>query len=189
MKLKELGRLFGVATKDMQSEWKKQRRYTLIVYALDVVVMLGLTAMMFVNNAQLEIYGVALVFVVIVVNLLLQLKSDGGASGAHKLYRKYGNRQVAAKSFNITDEAIKAILQELDCAGDSDKTLDEFKAEIIAYAKLSIKNSTKASSALMRYGVQSGNVGAYFLEIGDKPKSHQYFIDFVDDISEEENEE
>lgn len=188
MKLKELGRLFGVATKDMQSEWKKQRRYTLIVYALDVVVMLGLTAMMFVNNAQLEIYVVALVFVVIVVNLLLQLKSDG-VSGVHKLYRKYGNHQVTVKSFNITDEAIRAILQELDCAGDSDKTLDEFKTEIIAYAKLSIKNSTKVSSALMRYGVQSGNVSAYFLEIGDKPKSHQYFIDFVDDTSEEENKE
>lgn len=188
MKLKELGRLFGVATKDMQSEWKKQRRYTLIVYALDVVVMLGLTAMMFVNNAQLEIYGVALVFVGIVVNLLLQLKSDG-VSVVHKLYRKYGNRQVTVKSFNITDEAIRAILQELDCAGDSDKTLDEFKTEIIAYAKLSIKNSTKASSALMRYGVQSGNVSAYFLEIGDKPKSHQYFIDFVDDTYEEENKE
>lgn len=188
MKLKELGRLFGVATKDMQSEWKKQRRYTLVVYVLDVVVMLGLTTMMFVNNAQLEIYGVALVFVVIVVNLLLQLKSDG-AYGVHKFYRKYSNRQVTVKSFNITDEAIKSILQELDCAGDSDKTLDEFKTEIIAYAKLSIKNSTKASSALMRYGVQSGNVSAYFLEIGDKPKSHQYFIDFVDDTSEEENKE
>lgn len=189
MKLKELKLVLGVPVEELKTGFERTRRRVFLIYLLDAALILGLTAVMFFNNAQPAWYGVALVVVLTFVNLLFQMKTGGPASRVYNFYKRYANSPVVIKNFNITDANADDALCECGCPPGDFEGVDEFKRIVTDFVKGNIVNAVMVSSGIMRYETPTGQLRAYILETSYKFRKHQYFIGFVDDgiIKEEVN--
>lgn len=186
MKLNKSQTLWGIPIVHLKEHSKKYRVYSLILYTLDILLVIGLTAYMYYNNIDYNTYGFVLVSICLLFHFITYSKLNPEKWEAFQFYKKHSSYEIKEKTYSVDENKLYSILY---CTGykrlKQNRTFDEYKELILSACCENIKYSHSIMKYIKKYENESGNLTCIIIEKGKK----QYFIDFkqedtVDNVEE-----
>lgn len=181
MKLKDLDKVFGLSVDELKASSTMYVRWSWAVYLADALVMLCATAYMFYHGIKYQIYGIVLVIVCVLVNLVAHFKMHPERHELYKFYKKNHDQFVLGKCYGLTWSDLHEMMKRVDVTVKSDTSMGLIIQKMIAYGCSSLKGSLYVGQRLSKYEVESGGLKCFMVERGNKT----YFIGVVDNKEEE----
>lgn len=186
MKLKDSQTLWGIPIVHLKEHSKKYRIYSLFLYTLDILLILGLTAYMYYNSINYNAYGFVLVSICLLFHFISYSKLNPEKWEAFKFYKKHSAYEIVEKSYTVDENNLYSILY---CTGykrlKQNRTFNEYKELMLSSCCENIKYSHSIMKYIKKYESDSGNLTCIIIEKGKK----QYFIDFKQENIDEEIED
>lgn len=187
MTLKELGTLWGNPIIKLREYAKKYRICSLLLYALDVVVLSILTALMYRQGSSFHVYMFIIVMFVILFSLVFNLYLNTNKWSAFKFYRRYRSAQVTIKKYKVDASNLYSVIYCMNYRRlKQDKELSDYLDMIInacnedwVYAKTFMKYLSKYEDP------EAGNLELYVITRNKK----DIFVEYVDNINNKDNAE
>lgn len=185
MKLENLKTLWGIEIVKLREHAKKYRFRLCMLYFIDIVVVVGLTAYMFYNNIDYSTYGFIILAVGVLINLFGFSKLSSDKWDAFKFYKRHKGYEVVEKTYQLDESRLYNILYCVAFRRLSEgKTMNIYQEWIKTACTENINGSKSIMKYMRKYEDISGNVVCYIITKG----KNQYFIDFKEVKGDNENE-
>ena len=175
MKLKDCKELWGIPIIHLKEHSKKYKMYACLLYFLDVVLMFGLTAFMFINGVDYNTYGFVLVSVCIMFHFIMYAKLNPEKWEAFQFYKKHISCDVREVTYDVDENKLYSVLY---CTGykrlKQNGTVDKYKELMLSACCENVKYSSSIMKFMKKYESESGNLTCFIIQKGKK----QFFIDF-----------
>ncbi len=110
MKVADLTEIWGISKGKLQ-EYSKQYKWWMIgVYALDVVAVVLLVAILYNSGADARFYLYAIGLLCIIITLLMSYKINTDTGVAYQFYNKVVKKECAVEYYNLNEEVLYNIL-------------------------------------------------------------------------------
>ena len=178
MRLKENQTLWGIPVVHLKEHSKKYRLYSTILYALDLILVVILTLLLYYTNVSYSTYGFVIVVICLLFHFVSYYKLNPDKWEAFKFYKKYSDCKILIKSYALDENKLYSLLY---CIGykrlKQNRSFDDYKELILSVCCENCSYSKSIMKYMKKYESESGNLSCLIIEKGKK----QYFIDFVND--------
>ena len=178
MRLKENQTLWGIPVVHLKEHSKKYRLYSTILYALDLILVVILTLLLYYTNVSYSTYDFVIVVICLLFHFVSYYKLNPDKWEAFKFYKKYSDCKILIKSYALDENKLYSLLY---CIGykrlKQNRSFDDYKELILSVCCENCSYSKSIMKYMKKYESESGNLSCLIIEKGKK----QYFIDFVND--------
>lgn len=181
MKLNEINSLWGINIIHLKEYSKKYRLYMSLIYLLDVIIVIGLTLMMYKLHINYNTFGFIILTLCIGVHYITWKYLSLEKWESFKFYKKYSRYTIIEKTYKVDENILYSVLY---CASykrlKQNKELKDYKEYMLNACCENVSYSKKIMKYLSKYEDNDGNLKCKIIARGKT----QFFIDFVDDEKE-----
>lgn len=185
MTLKEINTLWGNPVIKLREYAKKYRVYSVMLYILDIILLAILTAIMYKQGSNFQVYMFVMVMFVLIFSLIFSTFLNTNKWSAFKFWKRYKNNKVVIKKYKVDAKQLYAVIycmnykrlkQDKEFTDYLDMILNACNEDSI-YAKTVMKYLSKYEDE------ETGNLEVYTVKSGNK----YLFIDYKNNNESEDN--
>jgi hypothetical protein len=182
MILKELGILWGNPVIKLRDYAKKYRVLSILLYAIDVVALSILTALMYKQGSSFQTYMFIIVLFVVIFSLIFNMYLNTNKWAAFKFYKRHQHDKVTVKKYKVDASNLYSVIY---CMNYRRLKQDKDYEDYLEMIENACNEDCSFAKSVMKYlrkyeDEETGNLEVYTITKG----KHQYFVGYV---SEAEN--
>lgn len=178
MVLSDINELWGIPLVYLKEYSKKYRLYNWIIYLIDALLIIGVTAFMYFKKMSFEAYGFFVVIIAVFAYLGMSKFLNMENWLVFKFYKHHQWCRVEERKYNIDSDSLYSILY---CANykrlKPNRTEQEYREVMCGACCENSKYSSKLMDFMKKYQSPSGAVTCYILI----RKNKQFFIGFKEE--------